>query len=139
MTWGQPFIGTDSSPKMLRDAGLRTKLTSLGWRVEDSGDLKFPSISSTQSRDEAVNAKNSRIVGESSKIIADEVFTKGESVIILISTCYYCIIEFSFQELASEEKFPLLLGGDHSVSIGSLAGILKARPRTGGMMIRFPL
>ena len=28
-------------------------------------------------------------------------------------------------------RFPLILGGDHSIGIGSLAGILRARPETG--------
>jgi hypothetical protein len=35
MTYGQPYVGTDSGPSLLREAGLRGMLTSLGWRVED--------------------------------------------------------------------------------------------------------
>ena len=31
----------------------------------------------------------------------------------------------------NEGHFPLVLGGDHSIAIGSLAGILRARPHTG--------
>lgn len=87
MTRGQPFVGTDQTPKLLRDAGLRKNLISLGWQVEDSGDLTFPTTDSirsnalhlTMSSGEAVNAKNSVIVGESSKIIAEEIFAKGGS------------------------------------------------------------
>ena len=32
---------------------------------------------------------------------------------------------------ASEGKFPLVLGGDHSLGAGSIAGVLKARPNAG--------
>mgnify|MGYP000385323542 CR=1 FL=1 len=35
MTFGQPYVGTDSGPRLLREAGLRGMLTALGWRVED--------------------------------------------------------------------------------------------------------
>lgn len=33
-------------------------------------------------------------------------------------------------ESAAAGKFPLILGGDHSLSAGSVAGVLKARPNT---------
>ena len=32
-------------------------------------------------------------------------------------------------------SFPLILGGDHSIAAGSLAGILSARPNTGVLWI----
>jgi hypothetical protein len=35
MTYGQPYVGTDSGPSLLREAGLRGMLSALGWRVED--------------------------------------------------------------------------------------------------------
>jgi hypothetical protein len=45
MQYGQPFVGTDTGPQMLRDAGLRGKLTQLGWwRVEDIPDLNFDDV-----------------------------------------------------------------------------------------------
>lgn len=112
MTHGQPFIGTDSGPQLLREAGLRQMLTSLGWRVDDVGNLKLPERFDSVFYSGEQNAKNSILVGEGAKIIAAEVYKK-----------------------ACECRFPLLLGGDHSVGIGSLAGILKARPNTGVLWI----
>jgi hypothetical protein len=35
MTYGQAYVGTDSGPSLLREAGLRGMLSALGWRVED--------------------------------------------------------------------------------------------------------
>jgi len=107
MTYGQPFIGTDSGPKLLRERGLGTMLTHLGWRVEDAPDLDFDPGNILHSIDPP-NARNCALVGQASKILADVVETK-----------------------LNEGLFPLILGGDHSIAIGSLTGILRARPDTG--------
>lgn len=37
--------------------------------------------------------------------------------------------------LTGEGKFPLILGGDHSIGIGVLAGLLQARPDVGVLWI----
>lgn len=106
--FGQPFIGTDSGPKLLRERGLGTMLTQLGWRVEDtSADLDFQ-YNTTLSSPDPMNAKNCAHVGFSSNVLANVVETKID-----------------------QGLFPLILGGDHSIAIGSLTGILKKRPNTG--------
>lgn len=115
MTYGQPFVGTDSGPKLLREAGLLNMLTALGWRVEDLPDIDFESFSSSSSSpppSESSNAKNSTIVGAGAQQLAEVV-----------------------QEKAERGHFPLVLGGDHSIALGSLVGILRARPQTGVLWI----
>jgi arginase len=115
MTFGQPFVGTDSGPSLLREAGLRGMLSALGWRVEDVPNLDFdeqtliknaPAASKTATF--KGNARNNRLVGAGTKMLADVVESK-----------------------IKQGRFPLILGGDHSIGIGSLAGILRARPETG--------
>lgn len=107
MTFGQPFVGTDSGPKMLRDRGLASNLTKLGWRVEDAPDLAFDSNTHMDDIDPP-NARNCALVADGCKLLADTVESK-----------------------INEGRFPLILGGDHSIGIGSLTGILRARPNTG--------
>lgn len=108
MTYGQPFVGTDSGPTLLRERGLHSMLTKLGWRVEDtSADLDFQ-YDKVLSSPDPMNAKNCAQVGYGSNVLADVVETKIE-----------------------QGLFPLILGGDHSIGIGSLAGILRSRPNTG--------
>ena len=67
MTYGQPFVGTDDGPSRLREAGLLTSLSSLGWRVQDNPDLDFESIAQSISSElyatERSDAKNSLLVG----------------------------------------------------------------------------
>ena len=113
---------------MLRERGLLKMLTSLEWRVEDVGDFDFESLvhsrtttgiapndtsGSTATQYFAVsNAKNCRIVGEGNRLLADKV-----------------------EETVREGRFPLVLGGDHSIGLGSLAGLLRVRPHTGVIWI----
>jgi len=121
MTYGQPYVGTDHGPTLLRQQGLLQKLSALGWRLEDLGDLDFETLihsdtamdsNSNHQENFVGNAKNHQQVGAGAKVLAEKVetaLTKG--------------------------RFPLILGGDHSVGIGSLAGLLKARPNTGVLWI----
>jgi len=84
-------------------------LSALGWRVEDLPDLDFESSPRAPiNLDYHGNAKNPEIIGPGTAILADMV-----------------------QEKMQQGRFPLILGGDHSIGIGSLAGILRARPETG--------
>mmetsp|Transcript_16315 Transcript_16315/g.21358 ORF Transcript_16315/g.21358 Transcript_16315/m.21358 type:complete len:385 (-) Transcript_16315:166-1320(-) len=117
MTYGQPFAGTDTGPTLLRQAGLREMLSSLGWRVEDLPDLSFDPQELMKKQSSAslplnARAKNAEIVCRGSELVFQAVYDK-----------------------LSSGNFPLILGGDHSIGIGSLAGVLKAYPDTGVLWI----
>ena len=105
---GQPHLGTDKGPEILRNQGLSQHLATLDWRVEDAHDLRcnLPSASDPPPPPGA-NAKHCFAVGRANESLAKVVAEK-----------------------ACEGKFPLVLGGDHSVGIGSVAGALRARPDT---------
>jgi len=93
-------------------------LASLGWRVHDNPDLEFNHQNHTHSREmennnshsfqELPNAKNSSLVGTGCKMLADIVSKE-----------------------IMDGRFPMILGGDHSIGVGSLSGILRARPNVG--------
>jgi len=116
MSWGQPRAGTDQGAKMIRDYGLEDAVLGLEWRLDDHGDLTFDEPASNDPRpDKKVlngRAKNSYCVGKGLKKIHDAVF-----------------------EIAEKKQFALIVGGDHSISAGSVAAILKARPNTGILWI----
>ena len=84
--------------------------------MEDLPDLDFESVSHLSSKDEQHSfvgmAKNHQQVGAGAKMLAQKV-----------------------EETLRKGRFPLILGGDHSIGIGSLAGILRARPNTGVLWI----
>ncbi|KAJ1496519.1 arginase [Baffinella frigidus] len=110
MIYGQPRPGTDFGPAQLREAGMAKELKALNWEVEDHGDID---IKPPHEDDPAMDQGRGTMrfgycVGQACKQVFDKVYTA-----------------------ASEGKFALTLGGDHSIGAGTVAGILKARPNTG--------
>lgn len=126
MTHGQPYVGTDNAPTLLRQAGLLPKLSALDWRVEDLHDLDFTTP----------NNKNPTTTNETQTAAA----AAAAAAIGNVRNPWQ--VSSGTQKLASvvtdallQGRFPLILGGDHSVAIGSLAGILQAHPNTGVLWI----
>jgi len=110
MSYGQPLAGTDQGAQILRDCGLESTLASLEWRVDSVADLVFeePKIDDPAPDPGRYHAKNCYTVGKALEIIHNEVYKAVE-----------------------DDEFALILGGDHSISAGSLAAILRKRPETG--------
>lgn len=83
-------------------------LSSLGWRVKDDAVIDFDAATAGIPPAGDNGAKNSHLVGQGTHKLAKIV----ESTI-------------------DEGIFPLILGGDHSIGLGSLAAVLKCRPNIG--------
>ncbi|CAN0317660.1 unnamed protein product, partial [Phaeothamnion confervicola] len=109
MQFGQPLAGTDRGPRLLREAGLHKVLTQLGWRVHDHGDIDMAALPAGSADPDVAGgeATNSVAVGEGCRRLADVAAAA-----------------------AADGRFVLTLGGDHSVSLGSVAGVLRVRPET---------
>jgi len=93
--------GVDMGPSALRLAGLNAKLSSLGYQVEDLGNVSVAQQESTPS-----GAENAKYLPQIAKTCA-KLAAMVESVI-------------------SGGKFPLVLGGDHSIAVGTVSGISHA-------------
>jgi len=93
--------GVDMGPSALRLAGLNAKLESLGYQVQDLGNVSVAQPESTPT-----GPDNAKYLGPIAKTceklagIVDEALRQG--------------------------KFPLVLGGDHSIAAGTLAGVTKS-------------
>jgi arginase len=100
MDLGQMRRGVDMGPSAIRYAGVNEKLRELFDEVKDLGDI--PVGRPEAIIDEQTNLRNLQLVAEKSEILAtavDKVIRSG--------------------------AFPLVLGGDHSIAIGTLAGVSK--------------
>ncbi len=86
--------------------GNRGRGTQEGWRLKDLGDLNFDGLVAPGHDDPRL--KHSSLVGAANKMLSDTVY-----------------------KAAANGEFVLTLGGDHSVGIGSMSGILRARPDVG--------
>lgn len=93
-------------PSALRLAGLNGKLASLGYQVEDLGNVSAAQQESTPTGPE--NAKYLPQIARTCAKLAEAV----ESVV-------------------TAGKFPLVLGGDHSVAVGTVAGVSHAFRKRG--------
>jgi arginase len=99
---GQPRPGVAWAPQKLRDAGMALKLEQMGYGVYDYGDLQFEELTNDPP---AANIKYPRTIGKATKKISDKV----SEVIQSNNTC-------------------LTLGGDHSLSIGTVHGHAQVEP-----------
>jgi arginase len=93
--------GVDMGPSALRLASLNAKLEALGYQVEDLGNVAVAQQESTPTGRE--NAKYLPQIARSCDALAQAV-----------------------DRIAEAGDFPLILGGDHSVAIGTVAGLSHA-------------
>jgi arginase len=100
--YGQDRRGVDMGPSAIRYAGLGDGLAAAGARCVDTGDLRAP-------RPEAIDPTEDVAPPARAKFLAQ---------VRSVSTG----LGDSVSDALAEGAAPLVLGGDHSVSIGSLAG-----------------
>jgi arginase len=98
MDLGANRRGVDMGPSALRIAGLQARLTQLGYTVEDVGNLPVNIPETLRIIDP--RAKYLAEVAEVNRILADRV-----------------------EHVVAEGAIPLVLGGDQSISIGTIAGV----------------
>lgn len=110
MHLGQPHAGTDLSPAMLQTFGLYDVLKDCGWKYIKSENLCDPSqyYCDPTPEDDAFNAHNCRKIGLACQAIEEKVYKH-----------------------ALTDNFLLIIGGDHSIPIGTIPAIVRARQNTG--------
>jgi arginase len=100
MDLGQDRRGVDMGPSAIRYARLEDALTELGYGVTDLGNAGVPIPEVVASREEARHL-------EAVRSVCEEVAGRAEAVV-------------------SDGLFPIFLGGDHSISIGTVSGAARA-------------
>jgi arginase len=100
MWLGQTRYGTNLGPQSIRSAGLVERLKTVGKKVVDEGNLSIGIIG--RFRQSGENIKNVKTLVDSSEKLAAKV-----------------------SNIIQEGRFPLVLGGDHSIAMGTLAGVGK--------------
>ncbi|MBI3193888.1 MAG: arginase [Ignavibacteriae bacterium] len=98
MDLGQGRRGVDMGPSAIRYAGLDQRLQELGYSVTDEGDLTIKTQEEQRIKDE--RAKYLPEISRVMKLLAKKV-----------------------ERSMNKQKFPLVLGGDHSIAIGTIGGV----------------
>ncbi|MFX3630847.1 MAG: arginase [Ectobacillus sp.] len=107
MDLGQTRRGVDMGPSAMRYAGMVERLVNIGHEVEDLGDLFV----------------------ERSKQIKQEDNPKLKNLGQVVEVCSE--LAHTVDSVLQRNRFPLVLGGDHSIAIGTLAGITKHKKNLG--------
>jgi arginase len=92
--------GVDMGPSAIRYAGLEARITSLGNHVVDYGDVRAPVAEAIEEGD-----RNQRYLGAIMQVCG----RLSELV----------------DEACGQGQFPVVLGGDHSIAMGSLGGMAR--------------
>ncbi|AIE58687.1 arginase [Bacillus methanolicus] len=100
MDLGQMRRGVDMGPSAMRYAGINERLRNLKYEIEDLGDIPIGRPEVVNRSD--TNLRNLELVAEKNEKLAAQV-----------------------DEVVKSGAFPLVLGGDHSIAIGTLAGVAK--------------
>ena len=102
--------GVDMGPSAIRYAGLAARIELLGRRVEDFGNVEGAVPEATSMGSERVR-------------FLDEIKEACERVAALV------------RRSAEAGLVPIVLGGDHSVALGTLGGLAHARGRGGALWL----
>jgi arginase len=103
-TFGQPRLGVDLGPDAIRYAGIHETLVQLGHDVKDKGNIYS---------DYKVNVSSHSKKNESNLLNFEE------------TVSFNINLAKTVDDTIENGRFPLVLGGDHSLAIGSVAGISR--------------
>ncbi|MGO4889651.1 arginase [Anaerobacillus sp. MEB173] len=101
MDLGQKRRGVDMGPSAMRYAGVVKRIEKIGYEVNDLGDIDI----ARPTKYDVMNEHNLKDLHEVVK--ANEQLAKTVAKIV------------------DQDCFPLILGGDHSIAIGTIAGVTK--------------
>jgi len=109
MDFGQQLRGVDMGPAAVRYTGLISRLRSLGHHVVDTGDITIPirDCDVTAARDKGSNHKDNYL-NEITQI-CESIYTTGKAIV-------------------DKGDFPLFIGGDHSIAVGTVAAVTNNEP-----------
>ncbi len=118
MDLGAGRRGVDMGPSAIRYAFLKEKLERFVRVVTDHGNLNIPTLGAYSLTD--LNAAMSKY-GLPMKY-EEEIANACEQLAVVV------------KQAISNQEFPLILGGDHSIAMGSLAGIAHHHARKIGLI-----
>src|SRR5436190_21174573 len=101
LSYGQSLAGVHLGPAAIRVAGLVERIATLGYQVNDRGDLPIEKPRSRPKPDD--KAKYLPEIYEACERLASQT-----------------------ESFVDANELPITIGGDHSIAIGSLAGVAKA-------------
>lgn len=101
-TYGQRKLGVDFGPDAIRYAGIVERIKAIGHKIEDKGNIDVPPMDLKKFHGAQKGLRN-----------LDEIIAMSKN------------LSEATSESIESDHFPLTLGEDHSIAIGSISGISK--------------
>jgi len=120
MDLGGSRLGVDMGPSAIRYAGLVGKLSEVGYRVKDRGNIRV--ADPDEGLATHVYKKVETVRGPLAHYV-EEIVRACEDLATIVA------------EIVGAGNMPLVLGGDHSMTIGTLAGLARAGKKPGVIYI----
>jgi arginase len=112
MDLGTHLRGVDMGPSAIRIAGLNSKLTALGVKVRDLGNLAVP---------------HANVAFKKEPPRSKTVLKKLPFAPHIVHVCKQLM--HAVEDALKRGDIPLVLGGDHSIAMGTLAGVARHAKR----------
>lgn len=112
MDLGQNRRGVDMGPSAIRYAGLQQRLKSIGLQVRDCGNITVPIAEEVSHRSQDARMHNADAIAQVCQVTHDAV-----------------------RKVIAEGERAVVLGGDHSVALGSVSASLYAADSVGVLWI----
>ncbi len=109
MDLGQARRGVDMGPSAIRYAGLQTRLERLGYQVHDGGNIAVPLAEQL----EEIAFHDDPVIGHAHYL--PQVAQACQQVFVTMDAC------------TGENEHVIFLGGDHSISIGTVASVARCQ------------
>jgi arginase len=106
MDLGSGRRGVDMGPSAIRIAGLAERLCELGHKVVDEGDLSIKNLEELRVGDQ--HARYLAEIARASRLVCRKI-----------------------ERVMGRGDFPLVLGGDHSIAVGTVSGVAAHARRQG--------
>ncbi len=116
--------GVDMGPSGMRYAGLAEKLSEIGYRVHDRGNIRV------------ADPDEGRATHAVTDVPAEDLArgrTLAHNVAEIVRVCEELAVIVA--DVARAGNIPVVLGGDHSLGIGTIAGLDRAGKRAGVIWI----
>jgi len=109
MDFGQLLRGVDMGPAAVRYTGLIPRLRALGHEVVDTGDIRIPIRDFDACTDKDNKGKDENNYLKEITQICEAIYKVGKAVV-------------------KKGRFPLFIGGDHSIAVGTVASVTNDDP-----------
>ncbi len=119
---GGRIAGSGQGPEAIRKLQIQDRLSQLDWDVRDLGDV------AQSDEGQVAISKNNSIEAQLADLELSKEDLLGKNATTILANCLSLADKVA---IAARDSLPIILGGDHTISIGTMAGLAELAAKTG--------